>query len=267
MADEVFTGLVRSDESRQWMLDNAVRLLGAAQNLEFPKELDPRGIIRVENQLSFSSCVGHGLSSSGEACAWIDSGGTLKPQFSRWGAYIWAQTESGLLGRDQGAMISGAVKAGTRYGFCPEELWPYPSRYTTAVPSGAVAAAAPYQLVSHSVVNGYDDGFAWMNQGKGPLLIGVNWTSGLANNTGDVTLADAKGRTLGGHCMFLWGWLPDGRLWLGNSHGKGWGQEGWRPVRPEVVTYWAQTQEVYGLSDLKDVTQARPIIVDAGEGM
>lgn len=267
MADEIFTGLIRSEESRLWMIGNAVKLYASPRELEFPKEFDPRQIIRTELQGSFSSCIGHGLSSSGEVCAWIDSGGKWSPQFSRWGAYIWAQKESGLLGKDQGAMISGAVKAATKYGFCPETLWPYPSRYTTSIPAEAPNAAAPYQLMSHVVIKGYEDGFNWINQGKGPLLIGVNWTPGLANNTGDVTLADAKGRTLGGHCMFIWGWKSDGCLWLGNSHGTGWGQSGWRPVRPEVVTYWAQTQEVYGLSDLKDVQESRPIIADAGEGM
>lgn len=267
MADEFFSGLIRSDEDRQWMLDNAQRLYASPDVLAYPSEFDPRGIIRTENQLAFSSCVGNAVSSCGEGCAYIDSGGELKLQFSRWGSYIWAQKESGMVGRDNGAMISGAVKASVRYGFCPEELWPYPSRYTTTVPSGAIEAASPYRLLSHVVIRGYDDGFAWQNQGKGPLLIGINWTAGLANNKGYVTLSDAKGRSMGGHAMCLWGWQADGCLWLLNSHGTGWGQQGWRPVRPEVIDYWAQTQEVYGLSDLKDVTQSRPIIVDAGEGM
>lgn len=267
---EFFTGLIRNEEDRRWLLGAERSFGGTANKLAYPLEFDPRPIIRVENQGNRNSCVGHGASSCGEACAYLDSGGTLRPQFSRWGSYIWSQQMGGLAGRDQGATISGAVKAAVQIGFCPEDMWPYPpanARYSQQVPAGALAAAAPYQLLAHTVIDGYERGFEWINQGKGPLLIGVDWTDGLSSNTGDVTLSDVRGRSLGGHCMFIWGWLPDGRLWLGNSHSEGWGQQGWRPVRPEVLDYWSQRGEVYGMSDLKDVTQSRPVIVDLGEGM
>lgn len=274
-SDEFFSGLIRDELSRQWMADNAKVFGGTAKRLEYPPEFDPRGIIRTENQSERNSCVGHGYSSCGEACGWLDSGGEFKRQFSRWGCYIWAQSLSGprpgvtWLGRDQGAGVDGAVKAAVKYGFCPEELWPYPpdnKGYSTAVPSGAVEAAAPFQLQLHTNIRSYDQGFEWMNQGKGPLLIGIDWTMGLRNNTGDITLADTRTRLIGGHCVFLWGWTADGRIWMGNSHSAGWGQKGWRPVRPEVVNLWAQQGDVWGMSDLKDVTQSRPVVCDYGEG-
>lgn len=270
MADEFFSGLVRTDADVRWLLNNA-RTYGASyKSLEYPKEFDPRKIIRVEDQRRRNSCVGHGASSCGEACAWLDSGGKLDIQFSRWGSYIWSQQMGGMGGRDNGATISGAVRAASEIGFCPEHLWPYPSDgvgYSTKEPAGARQAASPYLLMGHTLIEGYAQGFEWINQGKGPLLIGVNWTQGLANNTGLVTLADIRGRRLGGHCMFLWGWDENGNLYLGNSHTESWGQQGWRLVIPEVLDYWCDRGEVYGFSDLKDVKESRPIIVDAGEGM
>jgi len=270
MADEFFSGLVRSPADREWLMANG-RLMGATREKQaYAPEFDPRQIIRCENQSVRNSCVGHGLSSCGEVCAFIDSGGTMRPQFSRWGAYIWSQRATGMNGRDNGAMISGAVKAGTSIGFCDESVWPYPAdneRYSDRVPTGAAESAEPNQILEHVVINGYADGFEFINQGKGGLLVGADWTAELANNTGDVTLAEVRGRAMGGHCFFLWGWMTDGRLWMGNSHSKSWGQQGWRPVRPEVVDYWAQQGEVYGLSDFKDITDSRPVICDFGEGM
>lgn len=270
MANEFFSGLVRTIADKQWLQEHGRTFQGSANLLAYPEFFDPRDIIRCENQEIRNSCVGHGLSSCGEINAYLDSGGKLRIQFSRWGAYIWSQMMGGMVGRDSGATISGAIQAAVKYGFCPEDLWPYPApneRYSDRVPRGAAEAAAPYQLLGHTPISGYAQGFEWMNQGKGGLLLGVDWTSGLANNTGDVTLADARGRSMGGHCFFLWGWLADGRLWMGNSHSRSWGQNGWRPVRPEVVDYWAQRGEIYGTTDLKDVTDSRPVIADFGEGM
>lgn len=268
--DEFFSGLLNREQDREELLRTGRRFAGTSTRLAYPKEFDPRTIVRVEDQGNRNSCVGHALSSCGEACAWLDSGGSMKQQFSRWGAYIWAQKESGFDGRDQGAGIAGAVRAAVKYGFCPEELWPYPTpnmKYSDRVPTGAVDASAPFQLLGHTPISSYDEGFEWMNQGKGPLIIGVDWTNGLANNTGDVTLSDLGGRVLGGHAMFLWGWLENGRLWLGNSHSERWGQRGWRPTTPEVVNRWCRNGEVYGLSDLKDVEDSRQVVCDFGEGM
>lgn len=265
-----FTGLIETEESRQWLADTARAYAAPASPIEYPQEFDPRGIIRVEFQRQRNSCVGHAASSNGEICAYLDSGGELQIQFSRWGSYIWAQQATGLDGVDEGAEIRGAIKASVEKGFCPEDIWPYPDdreQYSASEPNAARLAAAPYRLMQHTAIRSYDDGFEWSNQGRGGLLIGVNWTPGLRDNTGDVTLADAKGRVIGRHAMFIWGWTADGRMYLGNSHSERWGQRGWRLVRPEVIDYWCQRAEVHGMSDLKDVVVSRPVIADLGEGM
>lgn len=274
--DEFFSGLIRNEASREYLANEGRAFGGSAAPLAYPPSLDPRPIIRVENQGDRNSCVGHGLSSSGEICAYLDSGATLKVQYSRWGCYIWSQSLSGprpgktWLGADQGAGVDGAVKAAVKYGFPPESVWPYPpasAKYSTKVPAGAVEAAAPTQLLSHINIKSYDQGFEWINQGKGSLIIGVDWTTGLRDNHGDITLSDLNTRVIGGHCMFIWGYDEDGLLWVGNSHSTSWGGNGWRKARPEVVDRWARQEEVYGLSDLKDITVSRPVLADFGEGM
>ena len=272
--DEFFSGLIRSEISRQWMADNGRAFGGTTNKLEYPPEFDPREVLRIELQRKRNSCVGHGYSSGGEACGWLDSGGTFKRQFSRWGCYIWAQTLSGprpgatWLGADQGAGVEGAVKAAMQWGFPPEEIWPYPAdshRYSTKVPAGAIEAAAPFKMQAHANIKSYDQGFEWMNQGKGPLIIGIDWTTGLANNTGDITMSDLRTRSIGGHCVLLWGWTADGRIWMVNSHSENYGQRGCRPVRPDVVDLWARQGDVWGMSDLLDVTQSRPVVCDYGD--
>jgi hypothetical protein len=262
------SGLIRTEEDRQWMKDNAAHIFAAGPTIDHPEEFDPRGIIRTENQSRLSSCVGHGFSTAGEGCAWIDSGGELKIQFSRWGTYIWAQQASGMGGRDNGAQISGGVKACSQWGYCPEELWPYPDHYTMNEPAGAKEAAAPYGVQNHVVIKGYDDGLQFMQNGKGVIVVGVDWMPGLANNKGDVTVADVRnGRSMGGHCMAVWGWTKDGRVPLINSHGTQWGNQGFRNMVPEAFDYWCKNAEVYGITDLRDVNVTRPVIADAGEGM
>lgn len=272
MADEFFSGCHRTEESLQWLADTARPFGGTTNKLEHAGEFDPRTIIRKEDQRRRNSCVGHGSSSCGEACAWLDSGGELKIQFSRWGMYIWAQSLSGprpgktWLGSDQGAGVDGAIKAAVKYGFPTEAVWPYPKdneRYSTAVPAGAIESAAPFQLQQHAAIRSYDQAWEWVTQGKGALLIGIDWTTGLDTATGDITMRELNTRVIGGHCEFIWGWDKDGKMWVGNSH---YGRE-WRKAPPEVIDRWAREGGIYGMSDLKDVRDSRPVMADFGEGM
>lgn len=263
-------GWRRDAEDRDYLAASARPYATPARKQTPLKSFSARGIIRTEQQRRRNSCVGHGLSSCGEACAYLDSGGKLKLQFSRWGCYIWAQQAGGLAGRDQGATITGAIKAAQDKGFPPEEIWPYPAdseRYSTREPAGAAAAARPFRALKQSPIRSYQDALDWMQQGLGPLLLGIDWTNGLANNRGEITLADIRGGSLGGHCVFIWGWDADGLLDLGNSHGPEWGENGWRKTRPEVVDTWTARGDVYGLSDLESIDEPREVVPDIGEGM
>lgn len=263
MSDEFFSGLVRTEESREFMATQGREYLAPANRLAYPPEFDPRPFVRVEDQRNRNSCVGNSLSSVGEACGLIDSGFDFQMQFSRWGSYIWSQQRGGMGGRDNGATISGGVQAATDIGFCPETIWPYPAdneRYSQKEPEGARAAAEPYRLQDHADIANYEQGFEWMNQGRGPLWLGSDWTQGLANNKGIITLADVKSRSIGGHAYYIWGWDKEGNWRVWNSHSLSWGDRGCRLINPDAANYLAQRGEMYGMSDLKDVRTSRPLV-------
>lgn len=268
MADEFFSGLVRSDKDREWMAAEARSYAAPLSPLEYPPEFDPRPFLTVEDQRSRNSCVGNSLASVGEGCGQIDSGFKFTTQFSRWGAYIWSQQMGGMGGRDNGAMISGGVRAATEIGFCPESLWKYPAdneKYSTKEPPGAREAAAPFKMMQHVAIRSYDTGFEFQNQGRGLLWLGSDWTTGMASNKGTITMSDLRSRVVGGHAYYIWGWDKDGLFLVWNSHSLSWGDRGCRKITPEGVNWLASRGEMYGMSDLKDVTQSRPVIVDYGE--
>lgn len=270
MQSEFFSGLVRTEESREFMATRGLPYQSPTRSLDFPPSFDPRPFVRIEDQRNRNSCVGNSLSSVGEACGQIDSGFKFDKQFSRWGAYIWAQQLGGMGGRDNGAMISGGVRTATEIGFVEESLWPYPAdneRYSTREPAGAREAAAPFQMLDHTLIQSYDQGFEWMNQGRGPLWVGADWTTGLANNKGMITLSDLRSRVIGGHAYYFWGWDESGNWRLWNSHSVAWGDRGCRLIAPDAADYVCRRGEVYGMTDLKDVKISRPMFVDLGEGM
>lgn len=257
MADNL--GYVPSKEDRVF-LRRTQAAFGAtpAHVAEAPKVIDHRGWLRVENQGNMSSCVGHGDSSALEVCNYYDTGGEII-QLSRMYAYLTAQQESGLFGRDQGATISGAVKANLKYGICRDETYPYPGRYSTSIPSEANAEAQKHKLLRHTVVDNYGESFNWLATGQGAVIIGVRWVQSLAETTGVVEQLRGGGNEF--HCMAILGYSDRrdslGRQypWLVNSHGRGWGNQGWAEIAPSVVDQWCRRndyEEVVGVSDLEE---------------
>lgn len=268
--DEFFSGLIRTEEDREWLAEKSIAYSAPSRKLEYPPEFDARPFVRVEDQRNRNSCVGNSLTSVGEACGQIDSGFKFTKQFSRWASYIWAQKLGGMGGRDNGATISGGVRAATEIGFCEESLWPYPSDnqpYSPKEPAGAREAASPYRVVGCVRINSYDAGFEFMNQGRGALWIGSDWTAGLANNTGPVRVSDLQSRVIGGHAYYFWGWNRDGMWQLWNSHSLQWGDRGCREITPEAADLLARRGELYGMTDLRDVSDTRSMICDFGDGL
>ncbi len=249
----------------------------AADRVPVAPKLDPRQVMPPVNQGKRNSCVGNAKARAGRVCWYLDRGcrlDELGEPFSRWASYIWAQQFSGYLGKDQGAGVSGAIKASQQIGFCPESDCPYPSptdRYFSKLPPACVPNAAPFKLQKHTPLKSYDQCYEWITQGKGPVLIGVDWTTGLLGlgSPGDLTLAVARsGKFIGGHAVTLWGWDGD-RIALNNSHGGDWGDGGVAWVRPEVIDYWyTRGGEFHGMSDLAVPNIGREVVIaDAGEGM
>lgn len=169
------------------------------------------------------------------------------------------QKQSGLFGRDVGATISGVVSAMNKLGVPREVTFPYPGVYRTQIPAAAYSEANDHRILSVSPMRSYDDCFTFLAAGIGAIQIGIDWTSSLANNR-DGVIEQVSGGTYGGHSVSLVGYsarrdTQDRQyLWLHNSHGTGWGNQGWSEVAPRVIDSWIERSslgEFMGLSDME----------------
>jgi len=262
-------GWIREEENVSYLRNEGLKF---KPQLTFaaPEEFDTRSIINVENQGGTSSCVGHATSSCMEACAYIAAANTNNQQpdqFSRWYAYLSAQEAGGMLGRDNGATMSGAAKAMKSKGCCKESTLPFTGRYFTKIPSAAHTEASKFKIQSHTSLTNYQSVFDFIAGGFGGVIIGIAWTSRLANSNGVFELNDVKGGG-GGHALLLWGYSrrvdSQGRkyIWLHNSHSKSWGNGGRAEVAPDVIEWWGQSRsnEMIGLSDLTGFDKQRRIV-------
>lgn len=233
------------------------RTFSLAAPADAPEEIDHRGWLRTENQGNMGSCTGHAAADCAEVCNWIATGGQVI-QVSRMFCYLMGQAESGLLGRDQGASISGSVSSLNKNGAPLEDRFPYPQRYTTNIPGPAKDEAKQHLLRSVTPIHSYEAAFSFLANGIGAIEIGIDWTAGLASSNGVIELNNIGGGVYGGHALAISGYSKrrdrQGRQyqWLHNSHGNGWGNDGWAEVAPDVIQHWINTgAEFIGVSDME----------------
>lgn len=236
-----------------------------------PVEIDHRDWLQIEDQLRRNSCEGNALASCGEVCFYVAANGKVT-QFSRWAAYIWAQSMSGgnLLGRDEGATISGGVRAAKEIGFIPESDLPYPQPqqpYFSRLPAGLREAAAKHRIQRHASMKSYDDCFQWLASGVGAINIGIPWYASDTQCTG--VMDSQRGQQQGYHALATVGYSQrtdrQGRkyLWTANSHGRSWGNNGWVEMAPALFDSWARNRNVE-LIGVTDMTHPEPRIVSIG---
>lgn len=142
--------------------------------------LDPRKLIRIENQGSQGSCAGHSLSSILEWCHTVATGGDVI-QYSRAMAYYEAQRISGIRG-DSGSTISAGVKLGMQTGLCIEELWKYPPRYDNTRPANYQAVldnASKNKVGSATKITTYESYRVFLGAGLGGVHNGIAWGNGM----------------------------------------------------------------------------------------
>ena len=256
VADEFFSGYRIDLEDHEWLASHA-RLWSAVPGLEFapPKSMDPRPWYKVENQGNQGSCQGCSLAANGELGFYHASGSII--QFSKQWAYIKSQELDGIRG-DQGSTCTAGIKVATQQGLCPESVWPYPNpvRYDRNEPANAASEAANYKLDQHVrfEADSYQRAFDWIVSG-GTLHMGFVWTSQMAN-LGPVCERLSLGtQGMGGHSTAILGYSErkdrTGRNYLlwANSHGKGWGKDGWCELAPDAYhdLFGHRWTEVLGL--------------------
>lgn len=186
--------------------------------------------IPARSQAFFSACVGGGLSGCFEHSNFVETGEFIRR--SMWQAYISSQKMCGMLGRDNGATLQGALKAANEIGVCRNDLCPMPQSYTTSIPREAYEDAAKHK---HSEVTWDARPWAkacdWVTDKK-PLLIGGLWTdrhASLNKNNPIEAPSIYSGSSRGYHCRHLCGWIfINGKLYLKarNTHGSDFGING-----------------------------------------
>lgn len=246
---------------------NAVAML-AGQYSDDNEELSARirDVMRVHNQGSQGSCRGHSGSSAAEVCLLIASGEIstqLSPQFF----YIETQKIDGIRG-DAGSTIYGGIKLLETVGCCEDALWPYPQpvKYQTRPPQTTIAAcrqnAAAFKTRKHYDLPDYDSARTFLASGQGPIDIGIAWRKSMNS----AVVSEYSGPAGGSHAVLL-SCLSrrkdrSGRpfIWLLNSWGANWGNDGWSEISPATYDGFrrARGNVMVGVSDMESPTP-RPL--------
>lgn len=219
--------------------------------------LDPRKLIRIENQGQQGSCAGHSLSSIMEWCYAIASGGEVV-QLSRAMAYYEAQRISGIRG-DSGSTIAAGAKLGTETGLCVESLWVYPGRYDNTRPSdyqAVITDANKRKIRSATKVTSYDAYRKFLGAGLGGVHNGIAWGGSMDRPVVESFSAGGGGHAIAGLCLSE-RVDAQGRpyVWIANSWGLQFGSRdvpGWQEWSPSAIEGMLRHQwtEMIALSDM-----------------
>ena len=216
--------------------------------------VDPQTWMKVDDQGHQSSCVGHSGTAAAEILNHYATGQAVS--FSRMYAYLTAQQHSGTFGSDSGATISGAIEAYSQTGFCKEELFPYPSDYTTQIPEAAKQAGPKCLLKSYTEqFTSVEDMEAYCASKFGVIYVGVMIPNAFMNCNGRVTLQHVKGRSVGGHAMVL---IFVNGEWIDINSWLGWGIKGFAKMDRDAVVYWVEYfgNEIRGVSNIDRLDDA-----------
>jgi hypothetical protein len=220
--------------------------------------IDPRSVLRVENQGSVGACQGHSISSSAEWC-YVIATQDAELQLSRAYGYYETQRLDGISG-DRGSTIEGGIRLATEYGICREELWPYSGRYEPTRPRPIEELrqdAATYKIGKSYKLTSYDGIRTFLGSGQGAVHLGITWNSSVDS----ALVNNYSGAQGGGHAIGLYS-LSDRKdsqdrpyCWMMNSWSKTWGNNGWAEWSPNAINQMlASRWAVFiGVSDMPNV--------------
>lgn len=127
----------------------------------------------------------------------------------------------------------------------------------TTVRAGAEVLRSLGYIEKYVWARNVDEVVNWLLSGKGPVVAGTDWWTGMADQRGQY--AELTGTIEGGHAWMLIGWDAErdvGRI--ANSHGPLWGKNGRKWIRRnDLAALMASHGEVCCATEKRTGTEAR----------
>lgn len=213
--------------------------------------------IRVLDQGSHGSCVGHGSTSAFEM-QWLRQGGD-PVDFAACFVY-------GLINhnRDAGAIVSDAIEELEKTGVCTEKFVPPGTIYQRQFPKGAWTEAAKYKVKNSYHVNSFDAICSDILRGRTishGIMVGANYAD--LDSNGIAPLPRGGG---GGHCQYSYCLKNINGQWViktGNSWGKRFGMNGFCYLTEKHFDRPGQVDafSIEFVDPTADVDQPQPMVV------
>lgn len=205
------------------------------------------------DQRQLSSCVGNGTAESLDALELVAHEGivgwNLTP-VSRLFIYNMARTEEGDLDKDEGTHIRTAFDVLSRFGSCPETIWPYDESKVFTSPSLLSQRAAlghkihSYYRIDSTGQDRVNDLISALQAKHFPVFgTSVTFAFEQLSGAGPVDVPGPNDQIAGGHCMVVCGYIG-GNFLIKNSWGPGWGNGGFCLFTPDYMT-WDQTDDIW----------------------
>lgn len=265
-----FTGYTPENEDREFLNtltggEQILQLVGHYQE----QTLDPRQLIRVENQRNMGSCAGHSLSSNLEWIYCLATQGQIV-QLSRMAGYILAQDEDGIRS-DSGSTIAGGVKVALDKGLPEEKLWPYPPAYTRQKPANNWQENAKKYRIARAVkITSFEQWQTWLGSGQGGIHTGISWGPAMNRAVVETFTPGGGGHSVAALCLSeRKNAAGEHYSWIPNSWSESFGVKGWQEWSPTAIRQMLQHRFTVfvGLSDMPNVKPREFTLEDAKKAL
>jgi hypothetical protein len=248
--------------------EELMRLVGSYNE----QSLDPRKLIRVENQKRMGSCAGHSLSSNLEWIYCLATGGKVI-QLSRMAGYILAQDIDGIR-RDVGSNVGAGVKVAMTKGLPEESLWPYPFSYDRTKPSNDWQKNAETYRIARAVnITTWEQWKTWLGSGQGGIHTGISWGNSMNKSVVETFSPGGGGHSIAALCLSE---RKDKNgepySWIANSWSESFGSReypGWQEWSPTAVKQMCKHQftSFIGISDMPAIKPREFTLADLKKGL